>query len=451
MKRTITIGLLITLLIISVVHADLIYTDGNFVVYDGNIIERDSPNGIISTKAHGGANDQNATVDFYSTFDNHVDKGVRRTASITAGFDGGVWGTEYLSIGVGESTDNRYLPTERVRITSSGDVGVGTGTPEGKLHVYNTADSNNVLVTSGGLTEDPLQASTDVLLGLKGSNAYIYMNTSANTPYALGADVNGFSIYDYDDASTHFVIADGGNVGFGTTSPSEKLTIESPNSQDLNVSLVNGDESYKTTLFLGTPHQGNRNNGLKTAIIAEGINSWSRAKLHFALDNTAANSKEYDANIADSKMTIQADGNVGIGDTTPQEKLDVAGSVRADSFIEYSEDFTGDAIKIIKESKTRDSDNAWKPVDHESLTEEMIVTYNYPISCDELNLTEHAECKDTKNGSIVYGRILNKEVAINKRAIQQLIEINGQLMQRIESLESELLILRKNEISYGYD
>ncbi len=49
--------------------------------------------GQISAKPTGGANGQRGTISLYSTFENSTDKGVRRTADIVAGFDGGVWGT----------------------------------------------------------------------------------------------------------------------------------------------------------------------------------------------------------------------------------------------------------------------------------------------------------------------------------------------------------------------
>ena len=82
-------------------------------------------------------------------------------------------------------------------------------------------------------------------------------------------------------------------------------------------------ESQDSILYLSTPF----NNGTtkKTAIIADGITSNSRADLHFCLNQTANNTTN--VSVSDSKMIIKnSTGNVGIGTTTPSERLDVSGN-----------------------------------------------------------------------------------------------------------------------------
>ena len=54
------------------------------------------------------------------------------------------------------------------------------------------------------------------------------------------------------------------------------------------------------------------------------------------------------------RITIQGDGDVGINDSTPTEKLDVGGKVRADDFIEYSTPIpTEEALPIIMKMKNK--------------------------------------------------------------------------------------------------
>ena len=55
---------------------------------------------------------------------------------------------------------------------------------------------------------------------------------------------------------------------------------------------------------------GSYNNGLKAAIIAEGLQNYSRSKLHFCLNNQGMNG--VNATLTDSRMVIENDGDVGI-------------------------------------------------------------------------------------------------------------------------------------------
>jgi hypothetical protein len=68
-----------------------------------------------------GANNRESYIDFGSTFDNYAaDTTVRQAARIRAGFAGGVWGTEFLSFGVGDAFGPNDAPAERARLTAAG-------------------------------------------------------------------------------------------------------------------------------------------------------------------------------------------------------------------------------------------------------------------------------------------------------------------------------------------
>ena len=101
---------------------------------------------------------------------------------------------------------------------------------------------------------------------------------------------------------------------------------------NLNINLANPvitisgtNEGDRTTLFLGTPHQNT--GAYKTAIIAEGMNNWSRSRLHFCLNNVDDNTRpSQNAGTNNIRMTILPNGNVGIGNSRPDQLLDVNGS-----------------------------------------------------------------------------------------------------------------------------
>jgi len=79
----------------------------------------------ISIIPPGGSNGLISNIGFWSTFSNYPsDIGSRRSADITSGYNGGTWGTEYLTFNVGSNGPNDAAnPTiERMRINGNGAV-----------------------------------------------------------------------------------------------------------------------------------------------------------------------------------------------------------------------------------------------------------------------------------------------------------------------------------------
>jgi len=113
------------------------------------------------------------------------------------------------------TADGASSLTERMRIDSSGHVGIGESSPDVKLHLKGAGSSNSSIRlenTSG-------------------------TNTQQLVPGVLGVSNTGFSIYDVDNTTTTFRIDSSGNVGIGTTSPSSTL--------DVNGSLSKNSGSFK--------------------------------------------------------------------------------------------------------------------------------------------------------------------------------------------------------------
>jgi hypothetical protein len=121
-------------------------------------------------------------------------------------------------------------------------------------------------------------------------------------------------------------------VGVGTTSPSSKLHVYGDSQTDFGVYdtplIVKGD-SYSYVYINGTANQAgillarNTTQGFFTGLNNDG--KYRIADLESIDQNGVTNAKD-----GSEGITIQTDGNVGIGTTSPDEKLRVSGTVKAD-------------------------------------------------------------------------------------------------------------------------
>ncbi len=189
---------------------------------------------------------------------------------------------------------------ERIRILSNGNVGIGTTNPESRLEVKGGG--------SGSLMFDPDRVNihsnnNDYELSISGGSVY---NNGGRI--RLGGDSRGDadkSVVQFFQGSTEVMrINNGGNIGVGTTTPNEKLHIESSINGELNIQVKNtygtGNRIYLTSL----PGIGKIQTDGDFAVATNG-GGWS------------------------DKLIIKNTGNVGIGITNPQYKLAVEGTIGA--------------------------------------------------------------------------------------------------------------------------
>ena len=217
--------------------------------------------------------------------------------------------------------------SEVVRIQNSGNVGIGTSAPDGTLHVQN-GSAGSVTAYSGSNLTLEASGSNNFLSFLSPANqnqGILFGDADSNfrgqVQYSHTNDYMGF----FTSASEAMRITSAGSVGIGTSIVLAKLHVDSGNSGV--TPSANADE-----LFI----EGSANSGIT---IASGTSSVGQIMFADSGDNDIGgisynhndNSMRFTAG-AGERMAINGSGNVGIGTTSPSEKLEVSGTVKATSF-----------------------------------------------------------------------------------------------------------------------
>jgi len=188
---------------------------------------------------------------------------------------------------------------ERLRIDTSGNVGIGTTNPTAKLHVYGAVGTNEFVTfsnaTSGGIIQLGFQQNdTD------GLHHRAYIRSSKDSNGNIGGRLD-FYVREHSTASQAFVMTmrSNQNVGIGTDSPDYTLSVKKDVVDDWVAQIAN------------TATGGH--NGLL-------IDAGDGANGEILRLRTSA---------GDSKVSFLSNGNVGIGTTSPGAKLEVVGAPSA--------------------------------------------------------------------------------------------------------------------------
>ena len=237
--------------------------------------------------------------------------------------------------------------TEKMRITSAGNVGIGTANPSHDLTLGSPTDSDNPQ-PSPGTAHQRLKIYRG--LDAPGQNLEMgYKSITVTRDVPLASPQSTFSIFQKgsDGERNAFHIDTGGNVGLTTASPANKLVIagSSDTASDLanlcpalaienTFSNYTNDQVFGIIGFSRTGAAANVNgsfgNGVRAGIVCryEGDNtdlSGNTGNVGTKLEFKTAPTNAGDSNVA---MAILGNGNVGIGTANPNEKLEVRGNLR---------------------------------------------------------------------------------------------------------------------------
>ena len=231
--------------------------------------------------------------------------------------------------------------SERMRISAAGNVGIGTDSPQGNLHVEGAAG-----VSGGGIiyvtdADNGSTASDALQISKSGDTAFIYnRETSGNLQIGAGGNAN------------HMIVRTDGKVGIGTTSPAVALDIAGSSTTQMRVQM-SGQADTRVLSDTGTGIVGTYSNhplniktngstvatidtsgnvGIGAAPSTHTLEVWRSGGDHLLLGRAGVGTYELGVSTDNAltfedggseRMRIDSSGNVGIGTSTPQSKLDV--------------------------------------------------------------------------------------------------------------------------------
>jgi hypothetical protein len=214
-------------------------------------------------------------------------------------------------------------------IDTTGNVGIGTASPNFKLHIESTG--------------------ADTLLRLQNTTTNRYPNlrfTAAGAEYDIGVGgtgtatgyVHNFYIYDITNSQTRFTLNQSGDIGIGTTpetaGPTWRTLFIGASATIVSRQAAGGyDSIFANNYYVNSSNQDRvRTTGPSSRMFLDGNN------IRFQISpSTGAGGSPAWSEI----MRVDDSGNVGIGTTAPAQKLSIFGGGSTSSTLEIRGGSTG--------------------------------------------------------------------------------------------------------------
>jgi len=189
--------------------------------------------------------------------------------------------------------------TERLTITSGGNIGIGTNAPKLGLHIArgaSSAPSTTGTSPNGTVAFQPNDGNNTIIMGAYGTSPYANWIqsqdiTALGTKYPLVLQPNG------------------GNVGIGTSNPGYRLTVVTDSTAALLVQATNAT--------VGSPILDYYDNGRAQETVITSTDGTTTGTYIASYSNHPLLFGAYAGTSPTAKMAIATNGKVGIGTSSP--------------------------------------------------------------------------------------------------------------------------------------
>ena len=203
---------------------------------------------------------------------------------------------------------------ERIRVTGSGKVGIGTASPQAILHLAQGSSTVAPLkFTSGTLLAAPINGAVEY----DGSRMYLTNEVGSRKTLAMGATSNSIDNISTINSTNDITLNTSAGSGNGLVRLNGYLQVNIP----ANGAAAQFDTP--TSQFLEF-----KKAGTAVGIIGHGYASYT---FNNSIADAIGIRGQYGVQIGsgnDAHITVATNNNVGVGTTTPAYKLDVSGTLR---------------------------------------------------------------------------------------------------------------------------
>jgi len=251
---------------------------------------------------------------------------------------------------------------------TSQDVGfIGTDSGTGNFFINAGGSTDQLVLKTNGVSRATIDNDGDVRVfgQTSNGNAVLRLLSSAGNISTLQFGVDGgdedVGAINYDHSSNDMIfrtntnermrIKTEGNVGIGTTSPTEALQVVG------DIKATNGTQF----VLLNDNGSIELNHASNAFIDFKNDASEDFDSRIFSNSNGLAFSTGGDGSTA-TRMTIASDGKVGIGATSPAQELEVVGDITANSLI-AREASTDNSLRLLSDPEAPDGTNGGSQIE----------------------------------------------------------------------------------------
>ena len=238
--------------------------------------------------------------------------------------------------GLAFHTGNTNAITEAMRIDSSQNVGIGTTSPDYELHVAGSIKADTSLLIGSN--------SNFLTTQLKVGDGTRDIRLNAN--HSSNAVVGTVGSHDFNIMTANtfrMTIDDSGSVGIGNTSPdatfhvgdnSSSFTLGTTSGDSIDLLKLETDSTNANQLIFSSERVSDGSTWTSTRErIRRRVDTSNMGYIQFgsSFDATNAHMISFGEVGVGDYMGITGDGKIGIGTTSPSQKLHVNGNIRTDS------------------------------------------------------------------------------------------------------------------------